>query len=95
MNVVKYAQASRVHVRLAFEERTVVLEISDDGVGFDAASYFRMPPRSAGLGLIGMRERVAHFRGVFRVTSRPRHGTRIFVSVPADPLEGDRVAAAL
>lgn len=95
INVVKYASASRVHVRLALEERAVVLEISDDGIGFDAAAYFRTPPRSAGLGLIGMRERVAHFGGVFRVTSRARYGTRIFVSVPAEPLDGGRVAAAL
>jgi signal transduction histidine kinase len=94
INVVKYAQATRVQVRLALEERAVVLEIGDDGHGFDAHAYFRTPPRSAGLGLIGMRERVAHFGGVFRVTSRPGHGTRIFVSVPADPAEGTRVAAA-
>jgi signal transduction histidine kinase len=95
INVTKYAQASRVHVRLALEEHAIVLEISDDGVGFDSQSYFRTPARSAGLGLIGMRERVAHFGGVFRVTSRSGHGTRIFVSVPVDPVEGVRVAAAL
>ena len=95
INVVKYAQASRVHVRLSLEEQAIVLEISDDGVGFDSQMYFRTPSRSVGLGLIGMRERVAHFGGVFRVTSRPGNGTRIFVSVPADHLEGFRVAAAL
>jgi signal transduction histidine kinase len=95
INVVKYAHATRVHVRLALEEHAVVLEIGDDGVGFDAQGYFRNPPRSAGLGLIGMRERVAHFGGVFRVTSRPNHGTRIFVSVPVDSAEGGKVAAAV
>ena len=95
INVTKYAHATRVHVRLTLEERAVVLEIGDDGVGFDAQAYFRNPPRSAGLGLIGMRERVAHFGGVFRVTSRPNQGTRIFVSVPADSADGARVAAAI
>jgi signal transduction histidine kinase len=94
INVVKYAEATRVQVRLAVEERAVILEIDDDGRGFDAHGYFRTPSRTAGLGLIGMRERVAHFGGVFRVTSRPGSGTRIFVSVPADPLDAAPVAAA-
>jgi len=95
INVVKYAQASRVQVRLVIEERAVVLEIGDNGQGFDSQAYFRTPSRSAGLGLIGMRERVAHFGGVFRVTSRPGKGTRTFVSVPANPVEAGRVAAAI
>ncbi len=94
INVVKYAQASRVQVRLALEEQAIVLEISDDGVGFDSQAYFRTPARTVGLGLIGIRERVAHFGGVFRVTSRPGHGTRIFVSVPAHLVEGARISAA-
>ncbi len=95
INVTKYAEATRVQVRLALEERAIVLEIGDDGRGFDAPGYFRAPSPSAGLGLIGMRERVAHFGGIFRVTSRPGSGTRIFVSVPADSLEGSQVAAAV
>ena len=53
------------------------------------------PRRPPGLGLIGMRERVAHFGGVFRVTSRPGVGTRIYVSVPTDPTVTEPVAAAL
>ena len=73
---------------------TVVLEISDDGKGFDSHAYFRRPPASAGLGLIGIRERVAHFGGVFRVTSRIGVGTRIYVSVPTDPIVVEPVAAA-
>jgi len=84
INIVKHAAATRVRVRLAVEDGAVVLEIDDDGRGFDAHKYFRTPPSSAGLGLIGMRERIAHFGGVFRVTSRPGSGTRIFVSVPTE-----------
>lgn len=84
INITKHAAATRVRVRLAVEDGAVVLEIDDDGRGFDAHKYFRTPPSSAGLGLIGMRERIAHFGGVFRVTSRPGSGTRIFVSVPTE-----------
>jgi signal transduction histidine kinase len=95
INVVKYAEATRVHVRVDLEERSIVLEIGDDGRGFDAQAYFRTPSRSAGLGLIGMRERVAHFGGVFRVTSRPGSGTRLFVSVPIQANDAAPVAVAM
>jgi signal transduction histidine kinase len=95
INVEKHAGARRMSVRVTIDEDAVVLEISDDGKGFDAQAYFRKPPASAGLGLLGMRERVAHFGGVFRVTSRAGAGTRIYVSVPIEPLVREPVAAAL
>src|SRR5262249_24937676 len=59
-NVVKHAQASHVDVRLVREPDAVRLEIEDNGRGFDAHGYFRNPPPSAGLGLLGMRERVTN-----------------------------------
>lgn len=95
INVTKHAEASCVHVRLAYAEGAFVLEIDDDGRGFDAHAYFLAPPSSAGLGLIAMRERIAHFGGVFRVTSRPGAGTRVFVSLPAEPIATVPMAAAL
>jgi signal transduction histidine kinase len=94
LNAVKHSGARRMTVRVALDEDTAVLEISDDGKGFDAHAYFRKPPASAGLGLLGMRERVAHFGGVFRVTSRVGAGTRFYVSVPAAPSVAAPVAAA-
>jgi len=93
-NVVKHAGARRVTVRFAREESGVVLEIADDGAGFDAHAYFRTPPPSAGLGLLSIRERVAHFGGRLAVLSRPGDGTRIVVRVPAEPVSTTRVAAA-
>ncbi len=95
INVVKHSGAPRMTVRVALDDDAVVLEIGDDGTGFDSHTYFRTPPASAGLGLIGMRERVAHFGGVFRVTSRIGAGTRLYVSVPAEPMVVEPVAAAL
>ena len=93
-NVVKHAGARRVTVRFMREERGIVLEIEDDGDGFDAQAYFRSPPPSAGLGLLSIRERIAHFGGRMSVVSRPGAGTRIVVRVPAEPQPTARVAAA-
>src|SRR6266498_3091396 len=44
----------------------LVVAINDDGRGVGEPGYFRAPPASDGLGLIGMRERIAHFGRVFR-----------------------------
>jgi signal transduction histidine kinase len=85
MNVVKHAGATRVAVEVRLEGEGVHLLIEDDGRGFDASAYLRSPPPSAGLGLLGMRERVAHFGGTFRVASHAGGGTRISVRVPAVP----------
>jgi two-component system, NarL family, sensor kinase len=91
-NVLKHAAATRVDVRLALAGADVRLEIADDGCGFDAQGYFRAPPSTAGLGLIGMRERVGHLGGTFRVVSRQKGGTRIVVTVPAEPVVTAKLA---
>jgi len=93
-NVAKHAAATHVEVRLARTGPAVQLEVADDGRGFDAHAYFRAPPTSAGLGLVSMRERVAHFGGTFRITSRPGSGTRLVVSVPAETALAAKAATA-
>src|SRR5438046_6830215 len=85
-NVVKHAAARRVDVRLAREPEAVLLEIADDGRGFDAPAYFRTPSPFVGLGLVSMRERVAHFGGLLRISSRPGSATRSVVRMPVEPL---------
>ena len=51
-NIVKHARASRVRMKITSEEGDLLLEISDDGVGFDTKAV------TSGFGLAGMRERV-------------------------------------
>jgi two-component system sensor histidine kinase UhpB len=83
-NVAKHAAAGQVTMRL---ERTppgtgspdfVTVTIADDGVGVDT----KVPTQ--GLGLIGMRERVAALAGHLKVSSTPGSGFQLKVQIPVE-----------
>lgn len=79
-NVSRHAAASEVQVALRREQGECILQVIDNGVGFNPA---RMDGRNGrGLGLVGMRERVAMVGGELEVTSRAGHGTRVTARVP-------------
>ncbi|WP_405163312.1 sensor histidine kinase [Nocardia sp. NBC_01499] len=77
-NVAKHARATRVGVTLSYMENEVVLDVRDDGAGFD-------PDRLGdnGFGLVAMRQRVEALAGSLRVESEPGGGTGISACVPA------------
>lgn len=76
-NALKYAQAHHVQVSLEQTAEATILEIRDDGVGFDPAKV----PENGHLGLRGMRERAEHIGTRLEVESTKGHGTRIRVEV--------------
>jgi signal transduction histidine kinase len=76
-NTVKHARASQVALRLDQTSDGVVLEIRDNGVGFNTTGSF-----PGHLGLHSMRERVANLGGTFEIESEPGRGTVIRASVP-------------
>ena len=77
-NTVKHARARRVDVRLQPDGDSVVLEIADDGVGFDPDGSF-----PGHLGLRSMHERAAEAGGSLEVFSARGRGTRVVVRVPS------------
>ncbi len=77
-NVVKHSQAKSVHVELRGIASGVSLRISDDGRGFDTD----VSSKGAGLGLIGMRERIRLVAGRLSIRSGHMHGTEILAEVP-------------
>jgi signal transduction histidine kinase len=76
-NIVKHANARNVSVSVARRESTVAAVIEDDGAGFDP----RAVPEG-GVGLLGMRERLALVDGRLEIESRPGAGTTIVAEVP-------------
>jgi len=78
-NVARHARASSARVELTETAETVVLEVHDDGVGFDPAAE----EQQGGLdhfGLAGMRERVELAGGTWTMWSRPGAGTVLTAS---------------
>ena len=76
-NIVKHARAGTVSITLGRKKDAVTVVVEDDGVGFEPART-----REGGLGLIGMRERVALVGGRLIIESRPGAGTTFVVEVP-------------
>jgi signal transduction histidine kinase len=76
-NIRKHARASTVEVVLSYQDKAVVLLVTDNGVGFDVSSV------TDGFGLRGMRSRVDQVGGVLSVTSEPGVGTTVELEVTA------------
>ena len=77
-NVVKHSQASSAHVELGSNQDGVSLRITDEGRGFDP----EITNPDAGIGLVGMRERLRLVGGRLSVNSELLRGTEILAEVP-------------
>jgi PAS domain S-box-containing protein len=78
-NCAKHAQASSIRIRLANCDSQVLMQISDDGIGFDP-QQLGGPGNAPGLGLITMKERAEFAGGHFTLHSGPQSGTVITVT---------------
>jgi signal transduction histidine kinase len=80
-NAVRHAKADHVTVRLAGERDKLVIEVSDDGVGFDPHAP---DVRSRHLGLTSMEERARESHGRLQIRSAPGQGTTVRVELGSD-----------
>jgi signal transduction histidine kinase len=86
-NVCKHARAHRIDVVLSEYDGGVLVEIKDDGVGFDATRSRQAPPGH--LGLLVMQERAEQTGGWFTVESEPGLGTTVRYCVGSRRLSGE------
>ena len=77
-NAIRHGRAKKIVVLLErdLNQKKIRLTISDDGIGFNAATLDR------GLGLVGIRERVELLNGDFSIETDPGSGTHLCVEIP-------------
>lgn len=79
-NIARHARASHVWLSLKRQEDTLLVEIGDDGQGFDLAH--ESPNAYSGMGLSNVRERVDALGGSITVWSLPNQGTTLHACIP-------------
>jgi signal transduction histidine kinase len=84
INVSKHAQATEVNVDLSYVYPNLIIEIEDDGVGFDVKNVIGSADTvsKSGFGIMGLRERVALLDGTLRIHSTTGEGTRVSITIP-------------
>jgi signal transduction histidine kinase len=81
-NAGKHAEAEHVWLRLKSEDDLFILEIEDDGVGFNVGAVDRDYAQRGSLGMVNMRERAELINGLLHIESAEGAGTLIKVVVP-------------
>lgn len=76
-NTLRHAKAQLLEVYIIQHERSLIMRVIDDGVGFTADEA-----KAGSYGLQNMKERAIEIGGILKVVSVPKQGTRIEVRVP-------------
>jgi len=96
-NARKHAEAEHIWVRLTRQDQYLILEIQDDGVGFDIGEVDANYDQRGSLGMLSLRERAELLDGTLRIESAEGKGTRVTLIVEIEPemLEAGSPASAV
>jgi two-component system sensor histidine kinase DegS len=83
-NVLKHAEASFIRLEVAFLEKTVTIEVRDNGKGFNAGQMDVITSRGTHFGIMGMKERLQLLEGNLEIESAKEAGTRLMMEIPLD-----------
>jgi signal transduction histidine kinase len=84
-NARKHAKAAHVWVRMHRDAEALVLEVADDGIGFNVSEVEANYNERGSLGLVNLRERAELAGGQLQLLSTPGKGTRVQVRIPNAP----------
>lgn len=93
-NIIQHAQAKNVTIALHLEDGNLVLQVSDDGRGFEPSKIPETGERGRGYGLFNMHERMKLIGATCKVLSEPGKGTTVMASIPVGERWKSRKAGA-
>lgn len=93
-NVRRHAAARHVSLTLSYIDDMVVLDVQDDGCGFDPRLVGAAAEQARGIGQSGMRERLEELGGTLAVESVPGEGTTVAATLPTHPAATEPAAPA-
>ncbi len=82
MNVVEHANATGAEFSISCKDGVLELSVSDDGIGFDAASVMTLSNETQGVGLFSIMKRISAMGGSMNIESEQESGTSVHISVP-------------
>jgi signal transduction histidine kinase len=85
-NVSRHARATACRVLVQRLPSSIVVTVEDDGIGLPETQQ-DAGLRPEGVGLVGVRERIAELNGTFRIEGQPGHGTRLTIELPCAGLD--------
>jgi signal transduction histidine kinase len=88
-NIAYHARAESTYISLEFKEKSVAVQVEDDGIGFDFSQGFSSAGAKQSVGLLGMKERAELLGGTLTIDTKPGGGTRVAVEIPVDWGQGD------
>jgi len=89
-NVRKHANATKVNLRLQFQEDKLLVEVRDNGIGFDLSQTLDSATSVGRMGLLGMKQRAETLGGAIKIKTGSGTGTSIIFSLPIQPQEEEK-----
>lgn len=81
-NIIKHSHATKVTMSVVYHENTLILEIKDNGVGFESIDKSIRSEVPMGIGVSSMQKRLQSINGSLEINSKPSEGTTIQLIVP-------------
>jgi signal transduction histidine kinase len=82
LNVVKHAGTETAQLTVSTENQNLVVQVADNGVGFNRPDAIMKHVHNGGYGLYNVRQRIEQMGGRFDVESAPGRGTSVTLKIP-------------